>query len=163
MQALVKLSGPNRKVWFISEDGETISYIRDNQQLYKLAGYGGKKEETTDIAINLANESINNLPDNLKSIALDSSKDFSCCALHFTTGEIPPTFSVPYGWLAVGDDVVDSAFIPAANSDYDIAIDIEGDKITLYVAAYRCIDKVADIKNRVLNGDASTWDDEDDL
>ncbi len=161
MQALVKLSGPNRKVWFISEDGETISYIRDNQQMYKLAGSGGEKEEPSDIIVNLVNNSINNLPDNLNSITLKSDSESISCILRFITGSTAPTFSVPSGWLAVGDDVVDSVFIPAANSEYDIAIDTEDGSITLYVSAFRCNDIVTDIKSRVINGGNLDWNDED--
>lgn len=38
MKVLVKLSGPNRKVWFLSEDGDKITHIKDNQEIYELAG-----------------------------------------------------------------------------------------------------------------------------
>lgn len=39
-KALVKLTGPNRKVWFLSEDGETINAIKNNQEVYKFSGSG---------------------------------------------------------------------------------------------------------------------------
>ena len=35
---LVKLTGPNRRVWFLSEDGETITHIRDCQKTFPLGG-----------------------------------------------------------------------------------------------------------------------------
>lgn len=41
MKALVKLSGPNRKVWFLSEDGDKITHIKDNQEIYEFSGSGG--------------------------------------------------------------------------------------------------------------------------
>lgn len=163
MQALVKLSGPNRRVWFLSEDGETITAIRDNQQFFKLAGYGGQADYSTDISINLENGRIYNIPnDKLESIALDSDTNYICCALHFTTGNTAPTFTMPNNWVAIGADVIASKFIPVANSEYNIAIDTEEGTVTLYIAASRCSDKVADIKNRVLNGDILDWNDEED-
>lgn len=33
---ILKLSGSNRRVWFLSEDGETISHIIQNQKIYKI-------------------------------------------------------------------------------------------------------------------------------
>lgn len=42
-KALVKLTGPNRKVWFLSEDGETINAIKNNQEVYKFSGSGSDK------------------------------------------------------------------------------------------------------------------------
>lgn len=164
MQALVKLSGPNRKVWFLSDDGETIKYVKDGQQLYKLSGSGGgSKDDTTEVLIELENDQIYTLYNkNIESITLEPTVDFSYCTLKFITGNTAPTFSMPSAWKAIGADCVNDAFTPVANSEYNIAIDTVEQVVTVYVVASRCSDKVTSIKDRVLNGDILDWNDEED-
>ena len=162
MQALVKLSGPNRKVWFLSSDGETINYVKDGQQLYKLSGSGGG-DDTTKVLIELEDDQIYTLANKrIQSITLEPTDSFSSCTLHFITGNDAPTFSMPNTWKALGADCVDNVFTPMANSEYNIAIDTVEDVVTVYVIASRCSDKVTSIKDRVLNGDILDWNDEED-
>lgn len=44
---LVKLTGPNRRVWFLSEDGETITHIRDCQKTFPLGGSASGEDKDT--------------------------------------------------------------------------------------------------------------------
>lgn len=162
MQALVKLSGPNRKVWFLSSNGETINYIKDGQQLYKLSGSGGD-DDTTEVLIELENDQIYTLANkNIESITLEPTAGFAHCTLHFITGNEAPTFSMPSVWKALGSDCVNDVFTPVANSEYNIAIDTVEKVVTVYVVASRCSDKVTSIKDRVLNGNILDWNDEED-
>lgn len=139
MQALVKLTGPNRKVWFLSEDGETITHIKDNQNIYKLGmpPISEQKEKPIDesvVVINLENDKIYDLVNtNITSITLLADDTFRYCSLHFSSGNSAPSFSAPNGWLAIGEDCMSNTFIPKENTEYSIAIDTTGFTTTIYV------------------------------
>lgn len=46
LKPLVRLTGSDRKVWFMSEDGQTISAIKNNTKTYLIGG--SSQEEETD-------------------------------------------------------------------------------------------------------------------
>lgn len=134
---LVKLSGPNRKVWFISEDGEHITGIKDNQTVYKFGYPTESREEKIDdstVVLNLKNDTVYDIQsDNLLSIQLLADENFKYCTIHFSSIKFAPLFLVPYGWRATGSDCEDLKFAPKANSEYNIAVDTLGSTTTLYV------------------------------
>ena len=136
MNALVKLSGPNRKVWFLSEDGENITHIKDKQNIYRISvPVQSKDVEISDssIALSLENDKVYNISNKTTSITLTGSEGFKYCTIHLTTGSAAPSFDIPDDWRSTGADCTELTFTPVANSEYNIAIDTLGDKTTLYV------------------------------
>ena len=54
LKPILKLHGPNRRVWFLTEDGETISHIRDNTRTYKFGGSSQTSDSDTGTDTNAA-------------------------------------------------------------------------------------------------------------
>ena len=135
---LVKLYGANRRVWFLSEDGETITAIKDLQRVYRFGG-GSEKDspevsvDTDTVVLNLKTNVIYDISDKAGSITLLASDDFEYCTIHMVTGDEAPVFFMPAGWRATGSDCVKFEFSPVKNAEYTIAVDTLGSKTTLYV------------------------------
>lgn len=135
---LVKLYGANRRVWFLSEDGETITAIKDLQKVYKLGG-GPEKDspeesiDTDTVVLNLKTDTIYDISDKAESITLLASDAFKYCTIHMITGDDAPMFSMPAEWRATGSDCANLKFNPVKNTEYTIAVDTIGSLTTLYV------------------------------
>ena len=135
---LVKLYGANRRVWFLSEDGETITAIKDLQKVYKFGG-GSEKDspeepiDTETVVLNLKTDTIYDISDKAESITLLASDDFKYCTIHMVTGDEAPTFSMPEEWRATGNDCSGLRFSPGENAEYSIAVDTVGSLTTLYI------------------------------
>lgn len=137
MKALVKLSGPNRKVWFLSEDGVNITHIKDNQEIYAFSVAVQSKEQQIDeevVNLTVENDKVYDIASTATTINITASTGFKYCTLHITTGDSTPTITIPDEWRYTGSDVDENkVFTPTANSEYNIAIDTLGTQTTLYV------------------------------
>lgn len=138
---LVKLTGPNRRVWFLSEDGKNISSIKSNDRVYPLGGSSGEsaietKEDasiTLTLTQNTVYECTNEAITDLTITGVD--EDFICAVIIFVSPSTATTFAMPEnGWYCVGDGCKDGVFTPKADMRYNLYVNKEFDRIAVYVA-----------------------------
>ena len=141
LKPIFSLSGPNRRVKFLSEDGETISHIKDKERVYPIGGSPGESkietEEAASITLTLAHNTVyectNEAITDLTIAGVE--KDFIYATIIFVSPSTATTFAVPEtGWYCVGDGCVDGEFTPKADMRYNLAVNKEFDRIAVYVA-----------------------------
>ena len=58
---------------------------------------------------------------------------FEYAAIIFNSPSIAASIDIPSGWVCVGVDVTNGAFVPVADKRYNLAVQQEYDRVAVYV------------------------------
>ena len=142
LKPIFSLSGPNRRVKFLSEDGETISHVQTGTRVYKfsdIASVDSSVETETGAAVTLtlANDTVYQCTNEaITSVTISGVEEgFKCAVIIFNSPSTAAAFSIPEtGYYCSGDDCSEGAFTPKADMRYNLYVSKEYDRIAVYVA-----------------------------